>query len=83
MITKDTTLEELFAEARRTADDAVQSGEVFLVKDLFRGVEWKRIPRRLRAELGSMFFAHVNNRAQDVFEPLGKTAKKQQIYRKK
>ena len=45
MVTKDTTLNELFDAACLSADTIVQSGESFRVKDLFRGVEWSRIPK--------------------------------------
>ena len=58
MVTKDTTLNELFEAACLSADTIVQSGENFRVKDLFRGVEWSRIPKGLRTKLGSMFFAY-------------------------
>ena len=58
MVTKDTTLNELFDAACLSADTIVQSGESFRVKDLFRGVEWSRIPKGFRTKLGSMFFAY-------------------------
>ena len=45
MVTKDTPLNELFDAACLYADTIVQSGENFRVKDLFRGVEWSRIPK--------------------------------------
>lgn len=83
MITKDTTLNELFESACFSADTVVQSGENFRVKDLFRGVEWNRIPKGLRTKLGSMFYAYVNGEAKNVFDPVGKTPQNQQIYTKK
>lgn len=83
MVTKDTTLNELFEAACLSADTIVQSGENFRVKDLFRGVEWSRIPKGLRTKLGSMFFAYVTGNAKDSFEPFGKTPQNQQIYLKK
>ena len=83
MITKDTTLKELFDIARLSADSVVQSGENFRVKDLFRGVEWSRIPKGFRTKLGGMFFAYVSGEAKDIFEPSGKTPQNQQIYLKK
>lgn len=52
MVTKD----ELFNAACLSADTIVQAGENFRVKDLFRGVEWSRIPKRFRTKLGAMFF---------------------------
>ena len=83
MITKDTTLKELFDAACLSADIIVQSGENFRVKDLFRGVEWSRIPKGFRTKLGGMFFAYVSGEAKDIFEPFGKTPQNQQIYLKK
>ena len=83
MVTKDTTLNELFEVACLSADTIVQSGENFMVKDLFRGVEWNRIPKGFRTKLGGMFFAYVNGEAKNSFEPVGKTPQNQQIYKKK
>ena len=83
MVTKDTTLNELFEAACLSADTIVQSGENFRVKDLFRGIEWSRIPKGLRTKLGSLFFAYVNGEAKNAFEPVGKTPQNQQIYAKK
>ena len=83
MVTKDTTLNELFEVACLSADTIVQSGENFMVKDLFRGVEWNRIPKGFRTKLGGMFFAYVSGEAKKSFEPVGKTPQNQQIYKKK
>ena len=83
MITKDTTLNELYDAACLSAATIVQSGENFRVKDLFRGVEWNRIPKGLRTKRGSMFFVYVTGNAKDSFEPSGKTPQNQQIYLKK
>lgn len=83
MVPKDTTLNELFDAACSSADTIVQSGENFRVKDLFRGVEWSRIPKGYRTKLGGMFFAYVNGEAKNTFEPVGKTPQNQQIYKKK
>lgn len=83
MVTKDTSLNELFDAARLSAATIVQSDENFRVKDLFRGVEWNRIPKGLRTKLGAMFFAYVNGEAKNEFVPIGKTPQNQQIYSKK
>ncbi|MBE5760845.1 MAG: single-stranded DNA-binding protein [Clostridiales bacterium] len=82
MITKDTELTELFDTACKLANDIVLSGETFRVKDLFRGVEWDRIPKGLRSKLGAMFLAYVNSDAKGVFNAAGKTPLNQQIYQK-
>ena len=37
----------------------LQEGESFLVKDLFKGYLWNRIPRGDRLLLGSLFLSHV------------------------
>lgn len=83
MVTKDTPLNELFDAACLYADTIVQSGENFRVKDLFRGVEWSRIPKGFRTKLEFLFFAYVTGEAKDQYEPNGKTLQNQQIYRKK
>ena len=83
MVTKDTTLNELFDTACLSADTIVEADESFMVKDLFRGVEWNRVPKGLRTKLGAMFFAYVNGAAKDSFMPIGKTPQNQQIYKKK
>ena len=37
----------------------VQEGEIFFVKDLFKGYEWNRIPKRDRLMLGSLFLSYI------------------------
>ena len=37
----------------------LNKGEVFLVKDLFKGYEWNRIPRKSRLLLGTLFLNHI------------------------
>ena len=73
MVTKDTSLNELFDAACLYADTIVQSGENFREKDLFRGVEWSRIPKGFRTKLGFLFFAYVTGEAKDKYEPNGKS----------
>lgn len=36
-------------------------GEEFIVKDLFKGYEWKRIPKASRLTLGSEFFRYITS----------------------
>ncbi len=82
MINKTTTLLELFDIAIATLDE-VEAGEVFIVKDLFKGFEWVRIPKGLRTKLGSMIFAYANGAmGSSIIEPLDKTAQNQQRYKK-
>jgi hypothetical protein len=37
----------------------VREGETFLVKDLFKGYEWNRIPKGRRLMLGTMFLSYI------------------------
>ena len=39
----------------------VRKGEIFLVKDLFKGYEWNRIPKGDRLMRGSMFLSYINS----------------------
>ncbi|MBO3444112.1 DUF1413 domain-containing protein [Clostridium sp. CCUG 7971] len=57
-------------------------GEEFIVKDLFRGFEWNRIAKGYRTKLGSMVFNFTNHKGSTSIEPLGKTPKNQQRYKK-
>ena len=82
MINEKSTLNELFNRAVDTLSE-VEPGEVFIVKELFRGFEWKRIPIGNRTKLGAMVFAYANSdEGSLLIEPLDKTEKKQQRYKK-
>ena len=58
-------------------------GEVFLVKDLFKGYEWNRIMRKDRLLLGTLFLKHVNDGQSSNIEAIDKTSSNQQRYRVK
>lgn len=58
----------------------LNEGEVFLVKELFKGYEWNRIPRKDRLLLGTLFLNHVN-RHTGKMQPIEKTTSGQQKYR--
>lgn len=77
-----TSLQDLFNVSVDTLSD-LQSGEEFIVKQLFRGFEWERIDKGNRTKLGSMFFNYSNNNGSNIIEPLGKTPQNQQKYMKK
>ena len=82
MINESTGLHTLFDIAVSTLKE-VDTGEIFIVKDLFRGFEWARIPKRERTKLGSMFFAYANGDVGcAIIEPVGKTPQNQQKYKK-
>lgn len=70
----------LFVKARERID-GLFPGEEFTVCDLFFGYEWKRIPRNLKASLGSLFY--LASMQDDRIEALAeKSAKNQQRYRR-
>lgn len=56
-------------------------GEIFLVKDLFRGYEWNRISRSERLLLGTLFLNYVKTHC-GVADILEKTSSGQQRYAK-
>lgn len=55
--------------------------EVFLVKDLFKGYEWNRIPRKNRLLLGTLFLNYINKEKTFII-PIEKTSSGQQKYKK-
>jgi hypothetical protein len=57
----------------------LKPGEVFLVKDLFKGYIWNRIPRKDRLLLGTLFLYHINTISEDI-RAIEKTSSNQQRY---
>ncbi len=58
---------------------SVMRRETFTVRDLFRGIEWNRIPLGKRIQLGSRFYNEYKNGDKGI-KPYNKTTLKQQIY---
>jgi hypothetical protein len=56
------------------------SNETFLVKDLFKGYEWNRIPRKNRLLLGTLFLNSINKLRYNI-DTINKTNSGQQRYR--
>lgn len=56
-------------------------GETFLVRELFLGYRWNRIPHKDRLLLGILFLNHVNSASAEL-HAIEKTPSKQQRYRK-
>lgn len=56
-------------------------GEIFLVRDLFKGYEWNRIKHKDRLLLGILFLNHIKNANEDV-QAIEKTTSNQQRYKK-
>lgn len=73
---------DLLKQAVSEADN-LRVGETFLVKDLFKGYEWNRIPRKTRLLLGSVFLNAVNTDKNLKVEVFEKTPSNQQKYKKK
>ena len=69
-------LEEAVSEPENLND-----GEVFLVKDLFKGYVWNRIPRKDRLLLGTLFLNWVN-KTDGNLKAIEKTSSNQQRYEK-
>jgi hypothetical protein len=82
MVTNQTALNDLLDMAKESTKD-VNKGEIFIVKDLFRGFEWNRIARGNRTKLGSMYLAYAQNMGSNDIEALDKTPQNQQKYIKK
>jgi hypothetical protein len=59
----------------------LKNGEIFLVKDLFKGYLWNRIPRKDRLLLGTLFL-NWTNQNRDIVVPVSKTSSGQQKYKK-
>ena len=82
MIDANTTVQALLDLATAKLNE-IPSGETFIVRDLFCGVDWKRIPMGTRIQLGSMFFNRVCDPAGGLSAaPLDKTPQHQQRYKK-
>lgn len=69
-------LDEAIKETEHLNDD-----EVFLVKDLYKGYYWNRIPRRTRLILGIFFLNHIQ-KTNGIIKPIEKTSSNQQRYQK-
>ena len=57
---------------------SLKDGEIFLVKDLFKGYLWNRVPRKDRLLLGTLFLNQVNK----GIKAIEKTSSNQQRYMK-
>jgi len=70
----------LLDEAIKETDN-LNDGEVFLVKDLYKGYFWNRIPRRTRLLLGILFLNHIR-KTNGIIKAIEKTSSNQQRYQK-
>ncbi|WP_298840972.1 DUF1413 domain-containing protein [Clostridium sp.] len=81
IVNLNTSLIELF-EIVKGSLNVIEEGEVFIVKDLFRGFEWNRISKGNRSKLGSMVFAFSQNEGNKIIIDIEKTLQNQRKYRK-
>ena len=72
-------INDLFETAKKEVD-YLHYGEIFLVKDLYKGYEWNRISRGDRIALGTLFLNFAKTR--DDIKLLGKSKSGQQSYKK-
>lgn len=77
----NTSLEDLLKIVKSTLDD-LNPGEIFIVKELFRGFEWNRIAKGNRTKLGALVFNFAKSEGSTIIEPLGTTPQNQQQYKK-
>ena len=70
----------LLEEAIKETEN-LNEGEVFLVKDLFKGYLWNRIPRKDRLLMGTLFLNRVNQMNSNL-KAVEKTSSNQQKYMK-
>jgi len=75
-------LKDLLNEALKQTKK-LNSGESFMVKELFRGIEWNRLDKGLRMNLGRAFLFEIEKKTSLKVEKLKKNAANQQIYIKK
>jgi len=69
----------LFMAVKET--DYLNGGEIFLLRDLFKGYEWNRISRSERLLLGTLFLNYVNT-TKNCIQAIEKTSSGQQRYRR-
>ena len=61
----------------------LESGEEFMVRDLWKGYQWNRLPKADRLMLGRFFYDTVTKQNPCPVEVLDKSASNQQKYRKR
>lgn len=76
------------ADVNNLLDEAIKEtknlkeGEIFLLRDLFKGYLWNRIPRKDRLLLGTLFLNQVNKMGGKYIKAIEKTSSNQQRYMK-
>lgn len=61
--------------------EQLNTEEIFLVRDLFKGYEWNRVSRSNRLLLGTLFLNYIKTTDSGIV-PIEKTSSGQQKYKK-
>ncbi|HRG62950.1 MAG TPA: DUF1413 domain-containing protein [Burkholderiales bacterium] len=72
----------LLLEALKTINNHLNSGDEFVLEDLFTGVRWKNIPPIQRREFGRFFFQQSTNSLSNVIQAVGKNSGNAKRYKK-
>ena len=83
MIIDDSTSMTYLLVVAKSALNDLLPGEEFIVEDLFRPFEWKRLDLEIHEDLQRIFFDYANNEGASIIEVLGETDSLQQLYRKR
>ena len=83
MIMDDSTSMTYLLVVAKSALNDLLPGEEFIVEDLFRPFEWKRLDLEIHEDLQRIFFDYANNEGASIIEVLGETDSLQQLYRKR
>lgn len=67
-------------EIAKSEINSLKTGEIFLLRDLFKGYEWNRISRSDRLLLGILFLNYIKSHNIDVAS-IEKTSSGQQRYK--
>lgn len=59
----------------------LESGDTFIVKDLFLGIRWNKFPRSERLTLGTLFLNYAKTEGSRIITPDGKNSAQQQKYK--
>lgn len=82
VVKKIISTKSMLKDAKKSVSD-IKKGDTFLVQDLFKGYEWKKLSHKGRIALGTMFYKYALTGGNKEIKPKGKTLLKQQVYKKK
>lgn len=83
MIMDDSTSMTYLLVVAKSALNDLLPGEEFMVEDLFRPFEWKRLDLEIHEDLERLFSDYADNEGASIIEVLRETDSLQQLYRKR